>query len=246
MKPISIIIPALNEEDYLPRLLQSFTTQKYTGIYEIIIVDGNSTDNTAMVVNEYQKRLPNLFLYQSKRGVSRQRNYGARKARYESLIFLDADMELPKKSLSKIQKHFRIKSNFIAVPALFPYDWKIRDVFAFLASVILFWVVKNRYPIIAGMCIITTKQVHERIQGFNENVVVAEDLDYGFRAFKSGAVYHMFFNILIRGSARRLEKMGRLKLGRLWYKWYVHNIKNGPITNSDTFEYEFGNFKIMK
>jgi glycosyltransferase involved in cell wall biosynthesis len=246
MKPLSIIIPALNEEHYLPRLLQSFTTQKSTGLYEVIVVDGGSTDDTAAVVKKYQKVLPTLSLYRSKRGVAKQRNYGAKKAKYESLIFLDADMELPENALLKIERHFQTKTDFVAVPGLFPYDGKMRDIFFFLTSVILFWVVRNRHPIIAGMCVITTKQVHERIGGFNENAIVAEDLDYGFRAFRSGARYYMLFNVIIRASARRAEKMGRLKLGRLWYKWYVHNIKYGAITKKDAFEYEFGNFKATK
>jgi len=41
---ISIIIPTLNEEKFLPKLLNSIKEQNYKN-YEIIIADANSTDN---------------------------------------------------------------------------------------------------------------------------------------------------------------------------------------------------------
>lgn len=243
MKPISIIIPTLNEEDYLPRLLQSFADQDYKGIYEIIVVDGHSTDNTVGVIKDYQKLLPNLLSYQCEKGTSRQRNYGAKKAKYDSLIFLDGDMEVPKNSLRKIEKHFQTKENFIATPFLFPYDWKIADIFIVGMGMIYFLAVRKTNPVLAGMCIITTKQVHERIGGFNERAIVAEDVDYGLRAFRSSAKYFIFFRTFIRGSARRFDKMGRLQVGRLYMKWYKETVEHGAITDATKFNYEFGKFK---
>ncbi|HMI09127.1 MAG TPA: glycosyltransferase [Candidatus Saccharimonadales bacterium] len=243
MKPISIIIPTLNEEHYLPRLLRSFVNQDFKGIYEVLVIDGHSTDKTAEVVKEYQKILPTLSIYQCDTGISKQRNYGAKKAKYDSLIFLDGDMELPKKTLLKLERHFQTKDNFIAIPALFPYDWKFVDIFLFILSTLYFVVVRYKNPILTGMCIITTKQVHNHMGGFNEKAIIAEDIEYGLRAHKNGARYYMLFGTLVRGSARRLNKTGRIKLGITWHKWYVETIKHGVITDVNKFNYEFGKFK---
>jgi glycosyltransferase involved in cell wall biosynthesis len=243
MNPISIIIPALNEQEYLPTLLQSFIDQDYDGEYELIIVDGGSTDDTLGVIVKYQKLLPNISAYKYKRGISRQRNYGVKKARYDNLIFLDADMKMPGRALHKIGKHFQKKTNFTAVPILFPYDGKFVDVLLGLAGYFFFVMVRRKHPILAGMCIITTKQAHERIGGFNEKAVVAEDIDYGLRAHESGAKYYILFNVLIRGSARRFDKMGRLKVAQTWKRWYKQTVETGAITDRDQYDYEFGKFK---
>jgi len=53
----SIIIPALNEEKYLPHLLDDLTKQTFRD-FEVILVDGNSSDATVAKAN----LLPNLFL----------------------------------------------------------------------------------------------------------------------------------------------------------------------------------------
>jgi glycosyltransferase involved in cell wall biosynthesis len=243
MNPISIIIPALNEQDYLPILLQSFIDQNYGGKYELIVVDGGSSDKTVEVVKNYQKFLPMLSVYESRKGISRQRNYGAKKARYDNLVFLDADMKVPKKALSKIEKHFQNKSNFTAVPILFPYDGKFVDIILGAIGYLVFIMVSRKHPVLAGMCIITTKQVHNRIDGFNEQAVVAEDVDYGLRAHESRARYYIFFNVLIRGSARRFDKTGRLKVAMTWKRWYKQTVDTGAITESDQYDYEFGKFK---
>ena len=54
---ISIVIPALNEEKYLPDCLQSLRNQDYTGSYEIIIADNGSTDGTVRVAQKFMARV---------------------------------------------------------------------------------------------------------------------------------------------------------------------------------------------
>jgi glycosyltransferase involved in cell wall biosynthesis len=243
VKPFSIIVPALNEEDYLPTLLQSFIDQDYDGTYEIIVVDGGSTDDTVKVVKHFQKQLPNLSVHSWKRGTSRQRNYGVTKARYDNIIFLDADMKLPKGALRKIAKHFTGKPDLLATPILFTHEGKLVDIPLGIFGVLFFMSKRKKHPVVTGMCIITTKQIHERIGGFNEVVAVAEDVDYGLRAHRSGANYYILYDVIVRGSARRFDRTGRMAVTKTWINWYNHNVKHGPITDSSPYDYEFGNFK---
>ena len=57
---VSVIIPVRNEEETIPLLLKSLTNQKECESMEIIVVDDNSTDNTANVVKEYMKKYKNI------------------------------------------------------------------------------------------------------------------------------------------------------------------------------------------
>ena len=59
MSKFSIVIPALNEEKYLPNLLTSLTKQPRTD-YEVVVVDGSSKDNTAALARSFGGSLPKL------------------------------------------------------------------------------------------------------------------------------------------------------------------------------------------
>lgn len=243
MPNLSIVIPTLNEERYLPRLLNSLAKQAHSKDIEVIIVDGKSEDNTVTIARSYTDKLPGLQVVRSERGISLQRNVGANKARSNQLVFLDADCEVPKGSLQKILNTYSSNKDFIAVPYLTPYDGKLIDkVFAPL-SYAYFSLVSHSHPIIVGMCIITTKTAHDRTGGFNEKLQYAEDIDYGFRAVQKGAKYRILYRLPIKSSARRLNKFGRIKIGLQWLRWHRQIIKNGAPTTSNTATYEFGKFK---
>jgi len=104
----SIIIPCLNEELFLPKLLNNLNSQTFTD-FETIVVDGNSDDKTAKVTTEFRAKYP-LYLYTTTtRNVSFQRNLGAKKANGKIFIFFDADTQIPKNYLGKIAKAFETK-----------------------------------------------------------------------------------------------------------------------------------------
>lgn len=86
---VSIIITSKNEEHNIAALLKSISTQVYKKI-ETILVDNNSTDKTV----KNAKKFKNVKIYNLGPERSAQRNYGAKKARGEYLLFLDADMRL--------------------------------------------------------------------------------------------------------------------------------------------------------
>lgn len=91
----SIIIPALNEEKYLPHLLQDLSLQSFQD-FEVIVVDGKSNDQTVKKAREFSDKLPSLTIVTSdKRHVCTQRNLGAKSAKADILVFSDADNRLP-------------------------------------------------------------------------------------------------------------------------------------------------------
>ena len=88
---ISIIIPLYNKEDVVITTLQSVKNQSYTD-WECIIVDDGSKDNSSQVVKDYIMSDSRFCYYQKENGgPSSARNFGVKKARYNWIIFLDAD-----------------------------------------------------------------------------------------------------------------------------------------------------------
>jgi rSAM/selenodomain-associated transferase 2 len=85
---LSIIIPTLNEADVLARTLTHVASHLGPGIgYEVLVIDGGSTDGTAAVAEAHQARV----LRATVRGRAAQLNLGAQQASGEILYFLHAD-----------------------------------------------------------------------------------------------------------------------------------------------------------
>jgi glycosyltransferase involved in cell wall biosynthesis len=235
-KMLSIIIPTLNEENYLPRFLESIKKQSYRD-YEIIVSDGSSTDKTQAIAKKYGCR---LVIDKKKGGPSLERNFGAKSAKGNLLLFLDADTILPKGFLSKnvaefIKRDLGVATCFQAVSSDNLIDriyFKVSDFFMYLGSFF--------YPGAYGCCIFTKKEVFDKLGGFDERITLFEDHDYATRASKISK-YGVLFKSKITVSARRYEKFGR---GRTILKNLIAGIYrglNGKITDN-RFAYHF-NYK---
>jgi glycosyltransferase involved in cell wall biosynthesis len=83
----SIVIPAYNEENFLPRCLESIKAQVAAPNYEIIVVDNNSSDATPSIAKRYGARL----ISETQPGVVFARQAGLKAANGEIIISTDAD-----------------------------------------------------------------------------------------------------------------------------------------------------------
>lgn len=101
--PVSIIIPAYNEQNHINKCLESILELDYP-CFETIVVDDGSTDGTSAIVNDFYGILSNLILIRLKKnhGRSHARNQGTKQARYEILVFLDADCIVSRKWLKAL------------------------------------------------------------------------------------------------------------------------------------------------
>ena len=125
---VSIIVPTWNEERYLAKCLDALVNQSWHGSWEIIVVDGGSTDGTVGVAENYADRViiePNMR-------VGAARNAGARKARGDILAFIDADTIANPHWLDAITRAFHEESMAVGVtgPTL-PYDGQLYDIITY-------------------------------------------------------------------------------------------------------------------
>jgi glycosyltransferase involved in cell wall biosynthesis len=101
----SLVIPARNEEDYLPRLFDSVDAARdrfHLGreAVEVIVADNVSTDRTAAIARERGA----VVVPVEKRLIAAVRNAGARAARGEILAFLDADSQMHPETFNAIHR----------------------------------------------------------------------------------------------------------------------------------------------
>jgi len=171
----SIIIPALNEEKYLPKLLTDLSNQTFKD-FEVIVVDGKSTDRTVSKAREFAKILPSLkVITSSTRHVCAQRNLGAKEALSDILIFSDADNRLPPYFLQGIKYRYETTESDLMSPYFIP-DIKTRQNETIANAINTFFdlqmSIKPRF--LLESLIIVTREAFDSIKGFDETINYAE------------------------------------------------------------------------
>jgi glycosyltransferase involved in cell wall biosynthesis len=233
---ISIIVPTLNEENCLVRLLDSLKKQSLKD-YEIIIADAGSIDKTIEVAKNYGcKVVPGGM-------PARGRNEGAKLAQGELLLFLDADIILPEDFLDIFLREFQKRKLDIASTDLgFLSDKKIYKVGAALCNYYYRWT-QRILPHI-NQCILVKKEFHKRVNGFDEEVKLSEDFIYIKKIAKIGKFGHLD-KIKYYTSVRRFEKDGLLNTFLKYLLAHIYIAFFGPV-KSDIFKYRFNHYSKRK
>ena len=206
MVKLSIIIPTLNEEEYLERLLKSIKKQDFKE-YEIIVSDSKSEDNTIKVAKKYGAKI----VIGEKKGPGHGRNMGVKKSKGKYLLFIDADVILPdKKTFTKAIK--ALKNETFAGGVAISYGCDGNFIHNLMVTVGLKFyesLVKLNIPIAPGFFMFTRKELFEKVGGFDEELPVGEDLKF----LKSICSYGKpkLLNCKIKISSRRLSEGGLLK-----------------------------------
>ena len=229
---ISIIIPTYNEEEYLPKLLESIKSQDFTD-YEIIVADAQSVDNTREIAKEYgcivvEGGLPGPG-----------RNRGAEVAQGDILLFLDSDLELTENYLTNVIEEFESEDLGIAITQMTPLSQKKRDKYLHDLANWFMIAVENIKPHGAGCYgIISKRELHEECGGFDENLSFGEDTDYIERLAEISE-FKVLRNARIGVSTRRLEEEGLYTLLKQYGKSTVNDFR-GKRTSAEDLGYEFG------
>jgi len=230
---LSIIIPALDEEDYLPQLLECLRKQKGRDNFEIIVADAGSQDRTREIARAFGGKVVEGGL------PARGRNQGVKEAEGDLLLFLDADVILPEDFLEKVIKEFKKRDLDIATFSIVPLSGKgPKIVFNFFYNYPL-KVLEDKWAH-GAMGILIKKWLHQKIGGFDERIKIAEDHHYVQRASKIGK-FGMIKSSKIFVSLRRIKKEGWVRTGLKYSFAELHMKFRGPI-RKEIFQYKFNHY----
>jgi len=234
---ISIVIPTKNEERYLPLLLKSMQDQTYHD-KEVIVADAYSSDKTREIAQSFGAKVVDGGM------PGPGRNLGANVATGELLVFFDADILLPNPTfLSDCLREFEERILDIATCRVKAMGKNPLDHVMHEAYNIYSVATEQIRPHAPGFCIFARRSAHEAIQGFDEEVLFAEDHDYVQRAQKAGMRFGILRCQKILVSMRRYEKDGRIKTGVKYVFAEGRMIAKGSFKKKMPFTYEFGAFK---
>ncbi len=179
---ISIIIPAFNEEKYLPGCLQALADLDYNKeLIEIIVVDNGSTDRSRQIALEY-----GVTVYEdASKTVAGLRNLGASKATGDILAFVDADCIVSTDWLTRAAIYF--DDSTVASwggPPLPPEDssWVERTWFLLRRNE------KGADEVnwLGTIDLFVRKQQFLSINGFDESLTTCEDSDLSYKMSQFG------------------------------------------------------------
>ena len=213
---ISLIIPAYNEEAYLPACLDAVMANVAGKATEIIVVDNNSTDGTKAVVERYPAV---TYVFEPEKGITRARQCGFLSATGDILAYVDADTHPPAGWIEQIWEQFAKNPDLACLSG--PYSFY--DLSGLRNAVSAGWFVAARplYGIIGYMLVggnfAIRHDVLEKMGGFDSSIeFYGEDVDIAKRAQKQGKVlFHPHF--VMPTSGRRMKKQGFIKMASIYF-----------------------------
>ncbi len=219
---VSVVVPALNEEKYLPALLESLAKQTLPReeFEVVLVVDGRTTDNTKKIGQEYGC----IIVDENKHGVSQARFDGFSAAHGEIIASTDADSKVAPDWLEIIVKTFMSHPEYVGItgPGYF-YDGSSFNKFLATWPYSLFQQVNLLIglPSFPGFNFAVRSDAYQKSGGFNPDLVSSEDVDLSLKLKKVGKLAFIP-QMIVYTSARRIENQGRFK----FFKHHATNYLN--------------------
>ncbi len=199
---ISVVIPALNEEQLLPDCLKSLKKQKSRSGFEIIVVDNASTDRTSEVARSQGAEV----VLCERRGVAFARQAGAEAARGDIVIQVDADTVYPEGWLSRIEDYFATHADAAAVAGRYVYSnpaWWAGIEKAFRRSLNAAGGLLLRWPpSVSGANFAFRKEAFSKAGGYNPASLYPDQWGIAHRLARFGRVGYDHGSVVITSSRR--------------------------------------------
>jgi glycosyltransferase involved in cell wall biosynthesis len=205
---ISVIIPAFDEERYLPATLRAVENSALVlrlrdrVSTEVIVIDNNSTDATAKVARSLGARV----LAESVHNIARVRNRGATVALGKVLVFLDADTYMPAELLQRIHQLFSTPG-CVGGAVDTEYRPKKRSVRVYLS---LWRMLGRAIGMAQGATQFCLRDTFTALGGYDESMFMGEDVDFYARmrryARQVGGNIRFVDEIKVIPSCRRFDQ----------------------------------------
>ena len=242
---ISIIIITRNEEKRIAECLQSICEQYTEDLFEILVIDGDSTDRTVDIVQEFQKENNFISLIKCKQyGYGYQRNVGVLNARGKYVVFLSGDTVVSKKLICKYNKYLDsydiIQGSVINVIDKVPFSKYIMEACYLIYHDYLYSMTETFSTV--NVCV---KRDLLLSRVFDEKLNALEDKEWAldfegsvnYYRLKSGCVYHKIHDNLFQygkkiykeartvGGILSKKRSCELKENVNFFEWYSYTKK---------------------
>jgi glycosyltransferase involved in cell wall biosynthesis len=177
---LSAVIPAHNEEAVLPATLDALRQAlEATGEpFEIVLVDDSSTDRTAEIAAARGAAVVRI----ESRQIAAARNAGARAAKGDIIVFVDADTIVPPETIAAALR--ALESGHAGGGARVRFDEPVPRWVAPLLSI--FMVLYRLGRLLPGCFMFCTREAFERIRGFDQSLYGGEEVDFALRLRRVG------------------------------------------------------------
>lgn len=188
---LSVIIPAYNEERWLPRLLASIADARTVSAagaapIEVIVADNGSTDRTGEVAREHGATVVDV----PTRGIAAARNAGARVATAPIVAFVDADSHLHPESFVAVLSAMEDRACIGGSTGVTVEVWSIP------LRILQAMTLPFRLIGIDSGLVFCRREDFDALNGYDQSRLVGEDVDFLLRLRRHGA-----------GSGRRMRRL---------------------------------------
>jgi glycosyltransferase involved in cell wall biosynthesis len=236
---LSVIIPAYNEENYLPRTLDELATAlRSSDDSEVIVVDNESTDATRKIASSSGARVVD----EHEHNIGKVRNTGEQSSHGAVIVFLDADTIVRPGLFEKILDVMSDPNCFGGSVAV-EYEAPVRR--PLMRFFMKLWPILGKFTNMRGGALqFCRREVFEELNGYDTTIYVGEDIDFHWRldklAGKRGGFTAFIESPPVLTSSRRWEKMGLLpmlfythpvtifvawRIRSFWKDWYENAIR---------------------
>lgn len=233
----SIVIIVLNEERYISACLERLVAQQGVDApWEIVVVDGGSCDKTIQKVQVYMSKCHRIRLLSTKPGYGRQRNSGVLASRYEYVVFLSADVLVPRHWLAEIALQISTEQVDVIIgePKLIPEGSGFSHVLPGVARSVYVNILPEAWIVecFSTVFVVVARDLLLR-NPFDEDLGACEDKDLALRLLNSasfsrylGNSYHLarerpiaFLHKILKESQALPILRGRNKIYLLSWRW---------------------------
>ena len=225
----SIVIPVYNESKNIPVLVRQIYKVLKNKIFELIIVDDDSTDGTSFIIEKLKKKNLRYFIRKKRRDLTRSCLLGFDKSSYENILVMDGDLQHKPDDILKLLDIFKKENADFVIGSRNLFKRKKHNLgfFRLGASRILILVVNillgNKTSDLMSGFFIFKKSIYKKNKKklFKKGYKILMDLLYSNNSYKKIYDIEINFDTRKKGKSKMNLKILLLLLNMILFKFYA-------------------------